>query len=34
MWISKIKINNFRNYKEQEIMLEKNIHIQELKEKY
>ncbi len=27
MWISKIKINNFRNYKEQEIMLEKNINI-------
>ena len=27
MWISKIKINNFRNYKEQEILLEKNINI-------
>ncbi len=27
MWISKIKINNFRNYKEQEILLDKNINI-------
>ena len=27
MWINKIKINNFRNYKEQEILLEKNINI-------
>ena len=27
MWISKVKINNFRNYKEQEIFLEKNINI-------
>ena len=27
MWIKKIKINNFRNYKSQEINLEKNINI-------
>ena len=27
MWIKKIKIKNFRNYKEQEINLEKNINI-------
>ena len=27
MWIKKIKINNFRNYKEQEINLEKNINV-------
>ena len=27
MWIKKIKINNFRNYKNQEINLEKNINI-------
>lgn len=27
MWINKIKINNFRNYKEQEILLDKNINI-------
>ena len=27
MWIKKIKIKNFRNYKEEEINLEKNINI-------
>ena len=27
MWISKVKINNFRNYKEQEIELEKNVNV-------
>ncbi len=27
MWINKIKINNFRNYKQQEIKLEENINI-------
>ena len=27
MWISKIKINNFRNYKNEEIDLNKNINI-------
>lgn len=27
MWISKIKINNFRNYNLQEINLEKNINV-------
>ena len=27
MWIKKIKINNFRNYKEEEIILEKNINV-------
>ena len=27
MWIKKIKINNFRNYKQQEIVLEENINI-------
>ena len=27
MWIEKIKINNFRNYEEQEINLNKNINI-------
>ena len=27
MWITNIKINNFRNYKEQEINLEKNVNI-------
>ena len=27
MWIKKIKINNFRNYKQQEITLEENINI-------
>ena len=27
MWINKIKINNFRNYKEEEINFEKNINI-------
>ena len=27
MWINKIKINNFRNYKNEEINLEKNINI-------
>ena len=27
MWIKKIKINNFRNYKKEEINLEKNINI-------
>ena len=27
MWINKIKINNFRNYKNEEIDLEKNINI-------
>ena len=27
MWIKKIKINNFRNYKSQEINLEKNINL-------
>ena len=27
MWIKKIKINNFRNYKNEEINLEKNINI-------
>jgi DNA replication and repair protein RecF len=27
MWIKKIKINNFRNYKEQEVTLNKNINI-------
>ena len=25
MWIKKIKINHFRNYKKEEIKLEKNI---------
>ena len=27
MWISKVKINNFRNYKEQEIELGKNVNV-------
>ena len=27
MWIKKIKINNFRNYKKEEILLEKNINL-------
>lgn len=27
MWINKIKINNFRNYKQEEIKLEKNINL-------
>ena len=27
MWISKIKINNFRNYKQEEIKLDKNINL-------
>ena len=27
MWIKKIKINNFRNYNNQEINLEKNINV-------
>ena len=27
MWIKNIKIKNFRNYKEEEINLEKNINI-------
>ena len=27
MWISKIKIKNFRNYKEQEINLKKNVNV-------
>ena len=27
MWISKIKIKNFRNYEEQEINLEKNVNV-------
>lgn len=27
MWINKIKINNFRNYQQQEIKLEENINI-------
>ena len=27
MWIKKIKLNNFRNYQEQEINFEKNINI-------
>ena len=27
MWIEKIKINNFRNYKSQEINFNKNINI-------
>jgi len=27
MWINKIKINNFRNYVQQEIKLEENINI-------
>ncbi len=27
MWINKIKINNFRNYKQQEIQLEENINL-------
>ena len=27
MWINKIKINNFRNYKNEEINLNKNINI-------
>ena len=27
MWIKKIKINNFRNYDQEEIDLEKNINI-------
>ena len=27
MWINKLKINNFRNYNNQEINLEKNINV-------
>ena len=27
MWISKVKINNFRNYNEQEVELEKNVNV-------
>ena len=27
MWISKVKVNNFRNYNEQEIELEKNVNV-------
>ncbi len=27
MWINKIKINNFRNYNQQELRLEENINI-------
>ena len=27
MWIKRIKVNNFRNYKQQEIVLEENINL-------
>ena len=27
MWIKKIKINNFRNYKQEEIQLKENINL-------
>ena len=27
MWISNVKINNFRNYKDENIVLDKNVNI-------